>query len=53
MHLGPSVKKFKKIVSQRNMVVLGVNNPHKKDSIANRWGKTFYSKLKLAIWNRE
>ena len=23
MYLGPSVKKFKKIVSQRNMVVLG------------------------------
>ena len=40
MYLGPSVN-FKKIVSQRNMVVLGVNNPHKKDSIANRWGKLF------------
>ena len=39
--MGPSVKKFKEIVSQRNMVVLGVNNPHKKDSIANRWGKLF------------
>ena len=39
MNLAPSVKKFKKIVSQGNMVVLGVNNPNKKDSIAYRWGK--------------
>ena len=41
MYPGPSVKKNKNIVSQRNMVVLGVNDPHIKDAIANRRVKHF------------
>ena len=35
----PSVKKFKKSVSRRKLVLLGLKNHQKKVSIANRWGK--------------
>ena len=39
------MNKFENIVFQRNRIVLGVNNPHKKDPIANRWGELFTASL--------